>query len=400
MDVIQQVLQEVKRMVGRRLWYLGLAFVVAVVSVAYSSSDTDARSGQEKNLRRAIASYEAMQRYLYLPDVKLYKEQYPEQPGQNPYSYVWPFSQAMAATIDLAGIRKIGAQYKDDVGDRLEGVELYWNNTTTPPGYDSYVRPPLGWGGDKFYDDNEWIALEQVQWYRMTGDQQALARAKQVFDLVVYGWDNDPTHPCPGGVFWTQASWSRDRNTVSNAPGAELGLHLYEITGDRYYFDWAKRMYDWVNTCLLAPNGLYWDHIDLAGNIEKTQWSYNQGTMIGASVLLYRITGDSQYLRRAEAIADAALEYYGGAGRLYRQDPPFNAIFFKNLLLLESINHDKRYRKMMQDYADEMWRSARDPETGLFVFEATKPTSLLYHAAMVQIYATLAWSPQDYDLMA
>ena len=188
-------------------------------------------------------------------------EEYPRT-GGNAYSYVWPFSQAMAATIDLSGIRSVGAGYGADVQDRLAGLQLYWNDTTTPPGYDSYVRPPLGGGGDKFYDDNEWIGLELVQRYRMTGDQAALARARQIFDLVDFGWDSDPTHPCPGGTFWTQAPWSQDRNTVSNAPGAELGLQLYELTADAtqkaHYLASSTRMYDWVNSCLLAPNGLYW----------------------------------------------------------------------------------------------------------------------------------------------
>ena len=141
----------------------------------------------------------------------------------------------------------------------------------------------------------------------MTGDQAALARARQIFELVVYGWDTDPTHPCPGGSFWTQAPWSQDRNTVSNGPGAELGLQLYELTAGStekaHYLEWSTKMYDWVNGCLLAPNGLYWDHINLAGDIDKTQWSYNQGTMIGANALFYRITGDHVYLDRANAIA-------------------------------------------------------------------------------------------------
>ena len=393
-----------KRIRSMSLPALAAGLVVALAAtVAFDASSALGASRKDRNVDRAIASYEALQEYFYIEDRSLYLEEYPNG-DNNPYSYVWPFSQAMAGTIDLAGIRQVGAAFRDDVADRLAGVELYWNSETVPPGYDSYVRPPVGFGGDKFYDDNEWIGLEFVQWYRMTGDEWALDRARQIFDLVVYGWDADPSHPCPGGVFWTQATWSNDRNTVSNAPGAELGLHLYELTADAalkaHYFEWSQRMYDWVYDCMLAPNGLFWDHIDLAGRIEMTQWSYNQGTMIGANVLLHRITGDNVYLDRANAIADKALDYYAGSGRLYRQDPPFNAIFFKNLLLLDAVDHDPRIRKTMQAYADEVWRSARDPETGLFTFEETKPVKLLFHSAMVQIYATLAWDPRDYSVLA
>jgi hypothetical protein len=191
---------------------------------------------------------------------------------------------------------------------------------------------------------------------------------------------------------------------VSNGPGAELGLQLYELTAGStekaHYLEWSTKMYDWVNGCLLAPNGLYWDHINLAGDIDKTQWSYNQGTMIGANALFYRITGDHVYLDRANAIADAALAYYGAAGRLYKQDPPFNAIFFKNLLLLDSVDHNPRFRQAMQAYADEVWTSLRDPATGLFEFDGSQPVKLLFQSAMVQIYATLAWDARDYPLMA
>lgn len=150
--------------------------------------------------------------------------------------------------------------------------------------------------------------MEFLRLYERTDDDAYLARVKEIFELVVYGWDDDPSHPCPGGMFWTQASWSSDRNTISNAPGAQIGLHLYEITGEANYLDWAKRMVAWTDGCMLAPNGLYWDHINLEGVIEKTQWSYNQGMMIGAKVLLYRATGDESYLRQAQEIADAALE--------------------------------------------------------------------------------------------
>src|SRR5437764_1304422 len=90
-----------------------------------------------------------------------------------------------------------------------------------------------------------WIGLNLVRAYRLTGDAAALSRAQSVFAFIEGGWDSNPAHPDPGGVFWTQASWSRDRNTVSNAPSAELGLRLYQLTGQQAYFDWAQRMYAW-----------------------------------------------------------------------------------------------------------------------------------------------------------
>lgn len=48
------------------------------------------------------------------------------------------------------------------------------------------------------------------------------------------------------------------------------------------------------------------------------------------------------------------------------------------------------YRKAMQGYADEVWRSTRERRTNLFKFEVYKPVTLLEQPAMAQIYATLA----------
>ena len=41
----------------------------------------------------------------------------------------------------------------------------------------------------------------------------------RLFDLAVFGWDRDASHPCPGGVLFSQNPRYSDRNTVSNAPG-------------------------------------------------------------------------------------------------------------------------------------------------------------------------------------
>jgi predicted alpha-1,6-mannanase (GH76 family) len=242
-----------------------------------------------------------------------------------------------------------------------------------------------------FYDDNEWVGLAKVQLHLQTRDSAALVRAREIFDLVRSGWDTDSTHAAPGGVFWTQANWSQDRNTVSNMPGAQLALRLHQITGEDGYLDWARRFYDWTNTYLQSPGALYWDHLDLKGTVEKTIWSYNQGVPVGVNVLLYKATHDRTYLRRAERIAQAAYAYYVTQGRLFTQPVYFNSIFFKNLLLLESVTGDGKYHQAMADYADELWSTMRDPGTGLVHFDSSGGTEAIQQAAFAQLYAVLAW---------
>jgi len=350
------------------------------------------------NADRAAAAYQAQQRYFYVANgSSLYRETYPN--SGNPYSYLWAFSQAMAATLDLYGISKVSSR---DVLDRARtGLGRYWNGASVPPGYASYPLRPYGNGGDKFYDDEAWIGLNLVRTYRLVGDATSLAQARKVFTLLVSGWDTNPADPYPGGVYWTQAPWSRDRNTVSTAPSAELGFRLYQLTGDPTYRDWATRMYDWVNTTLQDPaDGLYWDHVDAAGVIETTKWSYNQGTMIGASLLAYQVTSAVEYLARAEAVATAALAYYGSIGYL-GQDPAFNAIYFRNLLALAGVTKNATLRSAittaMQGYADTAWQTNRTTNN-LFAFPAgSSPVSLLNQAALTQIYAGLAWNPANYD---
>ena len=379
-----------------------LAAGMLAVAVLGSLNMTTASAGEAAGTdptaaARARASYDAINKY-FDAGKGLLLEEYPNTQS-NPYSYVWPYSQAAIAAEDLAGVPGAGRKGSAEADRRLAAYEFYWNAGTTPTGYDSYVRPPNGQGGDKFYDDNEWIGLNLIQRFKRTGDRAALARAKEIFALVVHGWDTDPSHPCAGGVYWTQAPWSQDRNTVSNGPGAELGAHLYLLTRDKSYLTWAQRMYQWAQDCMLAPNGLYWDHIDLAGNIEKTQWTYNQGVMLGAGVLLFKATGNVKYLHDAKSVANASLAFYNTPEILAKNGAAFNSIWFKNLLILDSVVPDSRYRKAMQAYADYNWNTTRDPATNLYKFREGS-VELLQQSGITQVHALLAWPRSQYHLLA
>ncbi|WP_445263261.1 glycoside hydrolase family 76 protein [Pseudokineococcus sp. 5B2Z-1] len=339
-----------------------------------------------------------MQEHLLAGDRSgLYAERVPARAGDRPYSFEWPFSQAHVAALDLTGLPgEAGEAYADDLVRHGEAQELYWDasgSATGLPGYDSYPHAPYGDGGDLFYDDNLWVGLAMVQQHLMTGDEAALERAQQVFELAVSGWDDDPTHAAPGGVFWTQQAGNRDRNTVSTMPAAQLAVRLHMITGEPRYLDWALRMAGWTDEHLLGDDGLYADHLSLDGTVEQTRWAYNQGVPVGTYALLFEATGEQRYLDHAQEVAEASYQHYVVEGRLDDQPRAFVAIWAKNLLLLEATTGGTRYRDAVTAWAQRQHDGDLDASTGLYAGD-DGATELLDQAAVTQVLAVLAW-PQE-----
>jgi hypothetical protein len=335
-------------------------------------------------------------------------------------AHLWPFARAVVATLDLAGVREdLVDRFDADVAiaDRLETLARYWDPAGGAPAYSSDVVGRR-LGGDRYYDDNAWVGLALVQLERMRPGSGHLDRSAELFRFAVLGWDRRPEVPSPGGVFWVEqghgaGARNHDRNTVSNAPNATLGLHLAELTGasvGTQYSICAEDMYGWVNATLDASDdpdppftGLFWDKLRGDDTIDRAFWSYNQGSMIGANVLLDRCDRSSQdrYLPRAEAIARKALRHFAHGG--YETQPPaFNAIFFRNLLLLHAATRDAELRtgiiEAMRAYTDRAWSQRRDRHDR-FHFSRTGVT-LLDQSAMVQLLALLAWDPGAYRKLA
>ncbi len=374
--------------------------------------------GPEVYAARALMAYVAMQRSFrrsdggYRRDGRLHR--------RGSAAHLWPFARALIATLDLAGIREdLGARFEADAAivGHLEALERYWDPGGEAPAYSSdIVRTRLG--GDRYYDDNAWVGLALVQLERMRPGAGQLDRAAELFRFAVDGWDRRLDVPSPGGVFWVEqgrgaGARNHDRNTVSNAPNAELGLHLAELTGASVPTPGsigAEEMCEWVDATLYSGSdgepptaGLFWDKLRGDGTVDETLWSYNQGSMIGANVLLHRRTegARSGHLARAEAIARSALRYYAGRG--YESQPPaFNAIFFRNLLLLHSATADAalggEILETMRAYVDRMWARRGDREGR--IHNGNGGVTLLHQSAIVQLLALLAWAPDEYRRLA
>jgi predicted alpha-1,6-mannanase (GH76 family) len=131
-------------------------------------------------------------------------------------------------------------------------------------------------------------------------------------------------------------------------------------------------MYQWAVTCLGTTSGLYDDHVNPNGSVNTTIWSYNQGVMVGAGVLLAKATGTSSYLDQAEQTANAAVAFFGAgsSSTLVNQGPAFNAIYFRDLFLLNQVAPNAAYAAEAQSFATTMWSQRKlsgliDPQYGV-----------------------------------
>ena len=348
------------------------------------------------NPARALLAFQAMQARYEIPGSALY--------AGEPFSYLWPYSQALAATVTMANVPKLGVSLAGELHQRLVGLAAYLDTdnsgepegtfTSSLAGFDGTIAPPDGPGGPKYYDDNDWVGIELARLYRSDHNAAVLGSAEAIMRFEIAGWQGGPEFACPGGLPFSNSIENTERNTVTTAPAAELALQLFKITHNYEYLAFAEEAYEWVRTCLTTPSGLYADHINRRGVVEPTLWSYNQGSMIGAGALLYQVTGRGDYLYQARQTAKAALSYFT-MERLDSEIPFFPAVYFRNLMYLDSITHDPPGPKLAQAYADNAWQNLR-LSGNVFVFGSPAQPQLLVQAAIAQIYGLLSSSPSTY----
>jgi Glycosyl hydrolase family 76 len=404
-------------------WLLGLLALLACAAVAASALAPPAgaaarapKATSKKPKRhkpvlkgdpaRALVAFQAMQQHYYIAGSGLYEGE--------PFSFLWPFSQALAATVSMAYIPGIESpaierpgtpvSFVRELHARLVGLGSYLDSdnsgasegafTSTLPAFDGTVAPPAGPGGAKYYDDNDWVGIELARLYKLTHEASALGSAEAIMAFEMAGWQTDPQQACAGGIPFANTPENRERNTVTTAPAAELGVQLYEITRNVQYLQFAEMAYQWVRSCLLQASGMYADHISPKGEVEPMLWSYNQGTMIGAGTLLFQATGNGAYLYQARQTAKAALAYFTEE-RLDSENPFFPSVYFRNLMYLDSVTHDPPGATIAQAYVNYAWQNLRLSDD-LFVSGSPPTAQLLTQAAIVQVYALLSSPASTY----
>ena len=288
-----------------------------------------------------------------------------QQNGTLKASFLWPYSGMMSGCVALykaTGNKK----YKKILEKRiLPGMEQYWDNSRLPACYQSY---PTKYGQHgRYYDDNIWIALDYCDYYQLTHKPASLEKTVALYQYIYSGWSDE----IGGGIFWCEQQ-KEAKHTCSNAPSTVLGVKLYRLTKDAKYLEKAKETYAWTKKHLCDPTDhLYWDNINLKGKVSKEKYAYNSGQMIQAGVLLYKETGDEQYLHDAQQTAAGTDAFF--RTKADKKDPTvkvhkdmawFNVILFRGLKALYKIDKNPAYVNAMVENALHAWENYRD-ENGL-----------------------------------
>ena len=170
-------------------------------------------------------------------------------------------------------------------------VGANWDGGTAVPGYD--------WYGYDFNDDVMWMIIAAARAYLITGKQSYLNDAKRNFDLI---W-NRAYLGYVGLLRWAEHTGDRNgANSCINGPAEVAACYIGLGTGDESYFEKARELYSNQRQYLFEPyTGKVYDSVVFnpadGTVVDRNTWAstYNQGTMLGGALLLYRHYGDNLY---------------------------------------------------------------------------------------------------------
>ncbi len=166
-------------------------------------------------------------------------------------------------------------------------------------------RNGTDWTNNEFNDDITWMVLACVRAYKYFGVADYLTKAKTNFDNM-YARAKQQF----GTLIWKQSqSNKRSTNSCINCPATIAACYLAQATGDDTYYEKALSIYTGQRKLLFEPSTGHvydsgsWNADGTVGsNPNKWASTYNQGTMLGAALQLYRHTHDESYKQDAEKI--------------------------------------------------------------------------------------------------
>ncbi|MEC5143397.1 glycoside hydrolase family 76 protein [Chitinophaga sp. 212800010-3] len=232
-------------------------------------------------------------------------------------------------------------------------------------GYNRYDK--YNWNNTKewfIYDDMMWWVISLARGYQLTGTKEYLDLSVSGFKRV---WDGS-FDPDGGGMFWDFNH--SGKNACINFPTVIAAMTLYKITGDGTYLQNAKDIFAWgADNLYDKTTGRVADN-NVRGNKGWSDYTYNQGTFIGAAVALYKATGTAAYLDMANQAAVYTQKSMSDANGILPAEGDWNeqgvlkAIFGQYIMQLISEGNQTQFLPWIQKNINAAWGN-RDVTRGL-----------------------------------
>lgn len=325
---------------------------------------------------RSLTLCQTIYRTYYDSSNGLFTETNNKKADEKPNSYLWPLCALVQAANEMETLQP-GTDYMTPV---IKAIDQYHSIKHSIAGYDSYVVKQGG--GDRFFDDNQWIGLAYMDAYVRTSKKIYLDKSVAIYRFMMTGFDT----VTGGGLYWKEGDKST-KNTCSNGPGILLALKLYKATNEKKYLDTALLIYDWTNRVLQSPAGAFYDNIKTKNNtIGRQFYTYNTGTMLQANVILYTLKHQAKYLREAQRLASVSLSTFFKKDR-FPGNYWFNAVLLRGYQDLYRLDKNKTYIRAFMTDTDGIWKTEID-DHGLAGPRPAK--KLLDQAGLLEICARLA----------
>lgn len=309
-------------------------------------------------------------------------------------SFLWPFSGMFSATNVLMRVPSLKTKYKRYQDSLITGVAQYRDSIRQPTGYQAY--PVNMEKADRYYDDNGLVGIDYMESNFNTKNPLYLRRAREVFKFIMSGWSND----MGGGVTWLEGH-NDQKPACTNGMATLTALKIYQGCKEPYYLAEGKKLYSWMYTTLRDTNGIIANDIKPGNKLNHTFWSYNTGSLLEAAVILYKETGDKQYLAQAQQLASNSYKYFSTVPHdkkliLHVDLPWFMTVLFRGYEALYRVDGNYKYVAAVEQDLNYAWQNSRD-QYGYITHswipkpdELKKPKWLLDEACIAELYARLS----------
>ncbi|MGQ8338370.1 carbohydrate-binding protein [Sunxiuqinia sp. A32] len=211
-------------------------------------------------------------------------------------------------------------------------------------------REGQDWMWNEYNDDIAWMVIACVRAGLLFDNATYIAKAKDQFDKM---FSRANTHQYGGqGLVWKQGV--AGTNSCINGPAMVACCYLAQATNDISYFDKATTIYEWSKLYLFnEETGKVNDNYN--GSIGTWSSTYNQGTYLGASLMLYDYTQDPSYMAIAHKIAYYTKENMYNSGIMNNEEGNdlggFKGIFMRYARRFVLETHDPEYILWLQQNA-------------------------------------------------